>query len=132
MAGMRRVALLGNSVVASSLALTLRNRPDLEVLQLDTAAPEAAERLRDAHPDAIVLCEPAATTSDLIRLLLEENPGLTVVGVDGERAVVLSSRQASLWTEADLLQAIGQPRPLPPGAGPAAVEGESGKTVSAS
>jgi hypothetical protein len=112
MAGMRRVALLGNSVVASSLALTLRNRPDMEVLQLDTAAPETAERLRDAHPEAVILCEPAAMSPDLIRLLLEENPGLAVVEVDAERAVVLSSRRASLWTEDDLMEAIGQ-RPLP-------------------
>jgi hypothetical protein len=127
----RRVALLGNSVVASSLALMLRNRPGLEVLQLDCAAPDTAERVRNAHPEAVILCEPA-TPTDLIRLLLEQNPGLTVVGIDGERAVVLSSRHASLWTEDDLLEAIGQPRLLPPGPCPAAHEVESGKTISAS
>ncbi len=115
MAGVRRVALVGGSLVASALATTLRNRPELEVLQLDCADAGTAGRLRRAHPEAVIFCEPAATSPELIRLLLEENPGLTVVGVDGERALVLSSRQASLWTEEDLLEAIGQPRLLPAG-----------------
>ncbi len=114
MARVRKVVLLGNSVVASSLASTLRSRPDLEILQL-AATLETAKRLRDARPDAIILSELATISPHLIFLLLWEHPGLLVIGVDvdGDRMVVLSGRQASLRTEDDLLEAIGQRRPLP-------------------
>lgn len=110
----QRVVLIGNSVVASSLASTLRSRPEFEVIQLDVAPAEALKRLRDAYPEAVI-CELASTPADLIFRLLGEYPDLLVIGVDidGERMVVLSGRQASLRTEEDLLEAIGQQRPLP-------------------
>ncbi len=125
-AKVRRVVLLGNSVVASSLASTLRNRPELDIHQLDAAAPEALARLRDAHPDAIILCELATAPSDLIFLLLGEYPGLLVIGVDvdGDRMIVLCGRQASLRTEDDLLEAIREARPSLPGADRAGLEKE--------
>jgi hypothetical protein len=115
MAKVRRVVLLGNSVVASSLASTLRNRPELDIHQLVAPIPETVKRLRDAHPDAIILCELATTPPDLIFRLLGEYPDLLVIGVDidGDRMVVLSSRQSSLRTEDDLLEAIRHARALP-------------------
>ncbi len=113
MTRVRIVALLGNSVVVSSLASTLRGRRDLQVIQLGAATPDALMRLRDAHPDAIILCEPAMPP-DLIFQLLGEYPDLLVIGadIDGDRMVVLSGRQASLRTADDLLEAIGE-RSLP-------------------
>ncbi len=105
------MALLGNSVIASSLASTLRGRPELEVIQLGDGTAEALMRLRDAHPDAIILCELATTSPDLIFQLLKEYPGIPVVSadVDGNRMVVLSGRQATLRTEDDLLEALRPP-----------------------
>jgi hypothetical protein len=113
MAGVRKVALLGNSVVASSLASTLGSRPEFEVIQLDATAPEALMRLRDAHPGAVI-CELTTRPPDLIFRLLGEYPGLLVIGVDvdSDRMVVLSGRQAALRTEDDLLEAIGQGQPF--------------------
>ena len=109
MAGVRKVALLGNSLVASSLASTLRGRPELEVIQLDAITPDVMAGLRVAQPDAIILCE-QATSPDLIFLLLAEYPGVPVIRADvgGDRMVVLSGRQAVLRTEDDLLEALGQ------------------------
>ena len=104
------MVLLGNSVVASSLASTLRVRPELEVIQLETATPDVMAGLRVARPDAIILCEQATTPPDLIFLLLAEYPGVPVIRADvgGNRMVVLSGRQAVLRTEDDLLEALGQ------------------------
>ena len=110
MARARKVALLGNSVVTSSLASTLRCRPGLEVIQFG-ATPDVRMRLRAAHPDAIILCE-RPNPPDLIFRLLGEYPGIPVIDadVDGDRMVVLSGRQSTLRTEGDLLKAIGHPR----------------------
>ncbi len=104
------MALLGNSVIASSLASTLRGWPELEVIHLGAATPDALTRLHGAHPDAVILSEPPPSP-DLIFQLLQGNPDLLVIGVDvdGDRMVVLSGRQASLRTEDDLLEAIGHP-----------------------
>lgn len=110
MAGVRKVALLGNSLVASSLASTLRGRPELEVIQLDAITPDVMAGLRVARPDAIILCEQTTTPPDLVFLLLAEYPGVPVIRADvgGDRMVVLSGRQAVLRTEDDLLEALGQ------------------------
>ncbi len=114
MARVRKVVLLGNSVVTSSLASTLRGRPEFQVVQLGDATPDTLMRLRDAHPDAIILCEPPAPPA-LIFLLLREYPDLLIIGIDidGDRMVVLSGRQAVLRTEDDLLKALR----LPPSGG---------------
>ncbi len=115
MARARKVVLIGNSLVAASLASTLKSRPELEVLLLDAEAPEAARRLRDARPD-VVLYELMTTPPDLVFALLGECPGLSVIAVDmdGDRLVVLSGRQASLRTKDDLLEAIRQQPLLSP------------------
>lgn len=109
------MVLLGKSVVASSLASTLKCRPETEVVQFDAASPLVLEWLRDAHPDAILLCGLETASPDLLFLLLRGHPGVPVIeaDVDGDRMVVLSGRQAVLRTEDDLLEAIGQGQPLP-------------------
>ncbi len=106
------MVLLGNSVVASSLASTLRSRQEFEVIQIETTTPDVMAGLRVARPDAIILCEQATTPPlDLIFLLLAEYPGVPVIRADvgGDRMVVLSGRQAVLRTEDDLLEALRLP-----------------------
>ncbi len=103
----RRVVVYGRSLTASAIAASLQGRSELELVQLDEATPQAARRLRESHPDAVI-CELRTTPLDFVFALLEAYPGLPVVGVDldSDRLLVLSSRRPLLLATDDLVGVI--------------------------
>ena len=103
----RRVVVCGKSLTASAIAASLQGRSELELVRLDEATPEAARRLQESDPDAVI-CELRTTPLDFVFALLEAYPGLLVVGVDldSDRLLVLSSQRPLLLATDDLVSVI--------------------------
>jgi hypothetical protein len=104
---MRTVVIYGNSLVVSSIGASLSGCPDMKVLSVDPAAPNAEEQLSAAQPDVIIF-DLLVNQADFSIHLWKRRPQLLLIGVDLSRgqALVLSNQPARMFTTADLLDVI--------------------------
>lgn len=104
------VVLYGASLFVAGVGTCLRDRRDLDVVRIDSALPDAGQRLKSIHPDVIIFDSGDARLGTLpgITQLLRENPGVLVIGLDltSNEVTVLSGQQRSATRAEDLVEAI--------------------------
>jgi hypothetical protein len=110
---MRRIVLYGNSLVVSAIGASMRECPDVELVQMQasgadpTRLAESVQQLCALNPIA-VLFDRATARPDFAMALLNQRPQVLFIGVDlasGEM-LVLSSHEARVSTARDLIQLI--------------------------
>jgi len=86
---------------------SLKDRPGLDVVRIDTTLPNAGQRLHALCPDVVIL-DLAAPYSKFAIPLLRRNPGLPLIGLDvnSNTLILLSSRRYTALTTNDLTQVI--------------------------
>jgi hypothetical protein len=91
----------------AGIAASLRANPDMEVVGLDPDVPTVLQQITECTPMVIVF-DQGAVPSDLAILLLREQPGLLLIGVDpsSNELLVLSSHTAQALSVADLIEVI--------------------------
>ena len=104
---MKKVAIYGKSLVASSIGASLQACPDLQVLSVDLTTPELKRQLREFQPQIIIFDMTSTRPEEMIGML-EFQPHLLLVVVDiGKgQAMVLSGQTTRALTTADLLQVV--------------------------
>jgi len=104
---MLTVALYGNSVVMSSIGASLRNRPGVCLLLVDSSQPDAAQQLEAPDIDAVIF-DLAVTLPDWAVALFKLRPHMLLIGIDlaANKALVLSGQPTRVWTTDDLMQLI--------------------------
>ncbi|MCU0487238.1 MAG: hypothetical protein MUC85_14130 [Anaerolineales bacterium] len=104
---MKKVAIYGNSLVASSIGASLQACSDLQVLSVDLAMPEPKRQLCEFQPQ-IIIFDVAVTRPEEIIGMWEIQPRLLLIGVDiGKgQALVLSGQTTRALTTTDLLQVV--------------------------
>ena len=103
----RAIVLYGNTLSLAAIGAGLDVQPGCTVTQVDSAARDAAERLRSLRPD-VLLFNLCAAQPDAVISLLQETPDLLLIGVDllNHRALVMSGKQPALLTTGDLMALI--------------------------
>lgn len=104
---MRRVLLCGNSLLISGLQASLQTTAELE-LQHTAYLPETIrERITAWQPDVLIL-EASLLKSAFSLSLLEDFPGLKLIGIEIEdnHLLVFSGSSTHQPTPEDLLQVI--------------------------
>ncbi len=106
----RTIILYGRALSLSAIGANLAARPSWRLEQIDAAAPGASERLRELRPN-VVLFDLAAAQPEAVIPLLQELPGLLLIGVDlvNHQALVLSGDLPSILTADDLIRLIDVP-----------------------
>lgn len=101
------LVLYGNSIFLAGLKADLRRCTRLELVTVDPGAPNAAARIRNVNPSAVIF-DLTAAQPDFMIALLRDRPGLLVLGVDPstDEMLVLSGRPERALSTQDLLQAI--------------------------
>jgi len=110
---MRKVLLYGNSLIVSTIAASLQECGDLELVRVaaDPDHPaglaEAAAQLGAFEPVTIVF-DRATARPDFAMALLDGHPQVLLIGVDPatHQALVWSGRQAAAVVSADLVEVI--------------------------
>ena len=104
----RTVVLYGNSLLMAGVEASLRGRPGLDVVRIDTALPDARERLNAFRPDVVILDLMAPHHWEFAIPFLREHPGLSLIGLDpnSKTVTVLSNQQHTALTTNDLAQVI--------------------------
>jgi len=104
---MQKVVLFGNSLVMSSIGASLQGCAGLQVMPVDAAMHNAAQRLGVLQPD-IVIFDLATVRSDFAIALWKAQPDVLLIGVDlaTKQALVLSGQPTRALTTEDLLQVI--------------------------
>jgi hypothetical protein len=110
---MRKVLLYGNSLVVSTIAASLQECGDLELVRVDAnpdhpaGLADAAARLGAREPITVVF-DQATARPDLAMALLDQHPHVLLIGVDPatHQALVWSGRQTAAVVAADLVRAI--------------------------
>jgi len=102
-----KVVLYGSSLFMAGAETSLKGRPGLEVVRVESTTPEILEVLHDLQPDVIIV---DLATLDLLETLpiLADYPGLPVIGLDlsGNSATILWGRKRSVSTAAGLTELI--------------------------
>jgi len=120
----RTVILCGNSLLMAGLEASLRDQPGLDVVRVDAALPNIAQRLEALHPDVLIfdLSSPPSTPSTTLRTgfqppssilhfptsILQEHPGIALIGLDinSSKALALSGQEHTVLAADDLAQVI--------------------------
>lgn len=106
----RTVLLYGSSLLIAGMAVSLRDRPDLRVMWVETTSADGACQFAELRPDAIVVDRTDGSSTDLPDLahLLETYPGTLIVGLDltSREVTLLSSHQQSVSRIEDLADVI--------------------------
>ena len=102
----RRVLLFGNSVILGTVGASLRNFTNLEVTSLTATLPKETE-LKALATD-VVFFDLEATRPDMLFSLLENCPGLLLVGLspDSNLVKMWTGRQLRELSTQDLLKVI--------------------------
>jgi hypothetical protein len=102
------VVLYGNSLLMAGVEASLRGRPGLDVVRIDTALPDAGERLNALRPDVAICDLTAPHYSEFAISFLRENPDLPLIGLDpnSKTVTVLSNQRYTASTVNDLVQVI--------------------------
>lgn len=107
MAKVPTVVLYGKSLVASTIAASLQDRPGLQVLRVDASLPQANDPLDALQPDVIVF-DLSAARREFAVSLLEAHPKLMLISIDmaGGTMLVLTTEQTRALTTGTLVQVI--------------------------
>lgn len=104
------VVLYGASLFVAGVETSLRDRPGLDVVRIDSALPDAGRRLKFLRPDVIIFDSGDARLDALpgMTQLLRENPGVMVISLDltSNEVTVLSGQQRLATKVEDLIEAI--------------------------
>jgi chemotaxis response regulator CheB len=105
------VVLYGKSLFVAGVETFLKDRPDLDVVRINTTLPETAERVQSLCPDVIIFDSGETEWAILpgIYQLLKTNSGFLVIGLDlntSNEVTVFSSQQYSVTKVEDLVEAI--------------------------
>jgi hypothetical protein len=89
----RRIILLGSSIFIAAIEAGLQDNPGLEVARVDERTPDV-ERTLCAHAASTIVFDASGATPPCLVPLLQESPGLVLIGVDPSQnhALVLSMR----------------------------------------
>ncbi len=104
----KRVVLCGNSVVMSSLALSLGRVPNLETARINFPVGDFGAELEAAQPD-VVIYDRNAPHPDLGICFVERHPAVVILALDQDHAQILklSGQEAPVLTADDLVGIIG-------------------------
>jgi hypothetical protein len=108
-----RVVVYGNSLNLAGIAASLKADARLEVICINPHAPNARQSLNELNP-AVIAFDLSETNPDLDIILLRDQPGLQLIGIDAcsDKLLVLSSHSSQAHSVADLISVI-QPIDLP-------------------
>ncbi len=103
----RTVVLYGGNMVMSTIGASLRQKPQIQVQQVDGLIPDILDRL-DAAPPDVILFDLAAAQPHFAIPLLRKHPKIVLIGVDLkiDKMLALSSEQSCLLTTDDLMNLI--------------------------
>ncbi len=101
------VVLLGNSILLDGVAISLGERLQASVLQLDTSLPDIAERLNFLHPRLIIF-ELESPCSASLWPVIKEQKGAFLMGLNSEccQVVLIESNQQSIRSMQDFCQLV--------------------------
>jgi hypothetical protein len=104
---MRTVVLYGPSLSIAAIGAGLACRAGWQVIPVEPTSPTATECLRQLRPD-VILFDMTAVQPQTTISLMQECPGLLVVGVDlaNHQTLVLCSDQPKLFTTDDFVRLI--------------------------
>jgi hypothetical protein len=108
MTSVHRVVIYGDSLSMASVGASLQNRPELELLALDSSLPDAIQRLDPPMPDVVLFDLSVASAVENAVSLLTAHPHMVLVGFDltSHRALLLSGEQSTILTADDLMRII--------------------------
>jgi hypothetical protein len=103
----KQVVVFGSSLNMAGIAASLKKDASLDIVCVDSHAPNARERLRDLLPAAIAF-DLSDSSMNLDISLLQKKPGLLLIGVDpsSNEMLVLSSYLAQALSVKDLVEVI--------------------------
>jgi chemotaxis response regulator CheB len=101
------VLILGDSLLMEGIAASLTGCPQLSLICIDYSEFEIWQKADSLNPD-VILFEMETPHSPFILSLLEERPGILLLGLDlsSSRVIVLNSRQHYSETMHDLWQIV--------------------------
>ncbi len=99
--------MFGNSLTLTCVEASLRVHEAIEIITVNVQAPTALKELQALAPDSVII-DLGTVPADFPFLLLREQPGVLVIGVDAaeDGLLVLSVQQARAVTTRDLVQVI--------------------------
>ena len=102
-----RVALYGSSLFMAGLAVSLKEKPGLEVIHSQPGAPDACQHLSEPGFRVIIL-DINEPPPDLVLSLFQKHPELCLLALDpaGDRLLALSGETSQPLTTNELLQVI--------------------------
>jgi len=102
-----RVVLYGSSLFMAGLAVSLKEKPGLEVIHIQPSAPDVRQLLNEPGL-SVILFDLNEPPPDLALALFQKHPELSLLALDpaGDRLFTLSSEPSRLLTIDDLLQVI--------------------------
>jgi len=109
---MRTVVLCGDNLVMSTLAATLRKKPQFDLQQMDASRLDVPDGLEAIVPDAIMF-DLATAASDFAVGCLQRHPDTLLIGIDlkANRMLVLSGKHSRLLTVDDLTKVLDAESP---------------------
>jgi hypothetical protein len=101
------VVLLGNSLLLDGVAISLGERLQASVLQLEPSMPDIAERLNFLHPRLIIFDLDSPCSASLWPVLKEQK-GTFLMGLNSEccQVVLIESNQHSIRSMQDFCQLV--------------------------
>ena len=104
-----KTVVYGKSAFIAGVESGLRNVPGLDVVWIDATLPDAAQRVRALHPDAVIL-EYTDLNSPFVIPFLKDYPGFLLIGLDpnSDTVLVLSKHRRTVLAIDDLAQVIRQ------------------------
>lgn len=110
MEAQRVIVLYGASLFVAGVETSLRDRPGLEVVRIESTLPDTGQRLKSLRPDVIIFDSSEARLDALpgMTQLLREHPGVLVIGLDltSDEVTILSGQQRSVTKAEDLVEVI--------------------------
>ena len=110
----QQVILYGDTLILAGVQASLNASPDLEVIVLDPALDNPADRLRDLRPTAVIFDLESLADLPLAFLqqaLLQEQPLLIGVNPSRNEILVLSGQAKQALRAADLVHVIRSKKP---------------------
>lgn len=103
-----RIVICGESILLGTMAVALRRLPGLDVISL-SSPPLELEPLAALTPN-VILFEVGAPPPQSAFTLLQNCPGLRLIGLDADRnrAVVWSARQLAELSLGDFARLLGE------------------------
>ena len=103
----RRIALYGSNLAMSIIRVSLQEKGEFQVQQIQGLLPDIFDKLKAPPPD-VILFDLAAAQPHFAIPLLRNHPTIMLIGVDlsSNKMLVLFGEQSRLLTADDLVQVI--------------------------